>query len=240
MCKALREKEIDMAVILTEGIVRDIVNGNDCKIVQVFVKSPLIWGIHVAESATYKKINDLKGTHAAISRYGSGSHLMAYVNAENNGWNIEKDLRFTVIKNLEGAIESLPNGEGDYFMWEKFMTKPYVDNGTFRIVGECPTPWPCFVIAVRNEVLEKDEKSIKRIIEIINNSTSNFKEIPFIDTMIANRYGIKLEDVREWLSLTEWSQKQLSEKELENIQNQLLKLDLIKNKLQKDDLLYSF
>ena len=240
MCKALREKEIDMAVILTEGIVRDIVNGNDCKIVQVFVKSPLVWGIHVAESATYKKINDLKGTHAAISRYGSGSHLMAYVNAENNGWNIEKDLRFTVIKNLEGAIESLPNGEGDYFMWEKFMTKPHVDNGTFRIVGECPTPWPCFVIAVRNEVLEKDEKSIKRIIEIINNSTSNFKEIPFIDTMIANRYGIKLEDVREWLSLTEWSQKQLSEKELENIQNQLLKLDLIKNKLQKDDLLYSF
>ena len=240
MCKALREKEIDMAVILTEGIVRDIVNGNDCKIVQVFVKSPLVWGIHVAESATYKKINDLKGTHAAISRYGSGSHLMAYVNAENNGWDIEKDLRFTVIKNLEGAIESLPNGEGDYFMWEKFMTKPHVDNGTFRIVGECPTPWPCFVIAVRNEVLEKDEKSIKRIIEIINNSTSNFKEIPFIDTMIANRYGIKLEDVREWLSLTEWSQKQLSEKELENIQNQLLKLDLIKNKLQKDDLLYSF
>jgi len=240
MCKALREKEIDMAVILTEGIVRDIVNGNDCKIVQVFVKSPLVWGIHVAESATYKKINDLKGTHAAISRYGSGSHLMAYVNAENNGWDIEKDLRFTVIKNLEGALESLPNGEGDYFMWEKFMTKPHVDNGTFRIVGECPTPWPCFVIAVRNEVLEKDEKSIKRIIEIINNSTSNFKEIPFIDTMIANRYGIKLEDVREWLSLTEWSQKQLSEKELENIQNQLLKLDLIKNKLQKDDLLYSF
>ena len=32
MCKALREKEIDMAVILTEGIVRDIIDGNDCKI----------------------------------------------------------------------------------------------------------------------------------------------------------------------------------------------------------------
>ena len=36
MNKALRNKEIDMAVILTEGIVRDIINGNDAKIVQVF------------------------------------------------------------------------------------------------------------------------------------------------------------------------------------------------------------
>ena len=86
MCKALREKEIDMAVILTEGIVRDIIKGNDCKIVQVFVKSPLIWGIHVAESSDYENIEDLKGKTAAISRYGSGSHLMAYVNAENQNW----------------------------------------------------------------------------------------------------------------------------------------------------------
>lgn len=240
MCKALREKEIDMAVILTEGIVRDIVNGNDCKIVQVFVESPLIWGIHVANNSEYKKIKDLKGTKAAISRFGSGSHLMAYVNAENNGWDTEKDLDFTVIKNLEGAIESLPKGEGDYFMWEKFMTKPQVDNETFRLIDECPTPWPCFVIAVRNEVLEKDPESIQKIIEIINTTTSDFKEIPSIDQMISNRYGLKLEDVQEWLSLTTWSQEQLSEKELENVQNQLLKLDLIETKLQKDSLLYNF
>jgi ABC-type nitrate/sulfonate/bicarbonate transport system substrate-binding protein len=240
MCKALREKEIDMAVILTEGIVRDIVNGNHCKIVQVFVKSPLIWGIHVADTSTYKKVSDLKGTQAAISRYGSGSHLMAYINARNNKWDTEEDLDFTVIKNLDGALESLPKGEGDYFLWEKFMTKPFVDNGTFRIVGECPTPWPCFVIAVRNEVLEKDPKSIQKILEIINLTTIEFKDIPSIDVMISNRYGIKLEDVREWLSLTEWSQEGLEEKELEQIQEQLLKLNLIKKKLSKDKLTYSF
>ncbi len=44
MNRALREKEIDMAVILTEGMVRDIINGNESKIVQVFVKSPLLVG----------------------------------------------------------------------------------------------------------------------------------------------------------------------------------------------------
>ena len=240
MCKALREKEIDMAVILTEGIVRDIIKGNDCKIVQVFVKSPLIWGIHVAESSDYENIEDLKGKTAAISRYGSGSHLMAYVNAENQNWDTNNDLEFQVIDNLEGALESLPKGEGDYFMWEKFMTKPYVDNGTFRKVGECPTPWPCFVIAVRNEVLEEDSKAIQKILEIINNTTIHFKEIASIDEMIKNRYGIKLDDVQKWLSLTEWSQRQLSDNEVENIQSQLLKLNLIENKLHINRLLHNF
>ena len=240
MCKALREKEIDMAVILTEGIVRDIIDGNDCKIVQVFVKSPLIWGIHVAQESEYMKIEDLRGTKAAISRFGSGSHLMAYVNAENQKWDTNQDLGFQIINDLNGALESLPKGEGDYFMWEKFMTQPYVDNGTFRKVGECPTPWPCFVIAVRNDVLETDADAIQKILEIINNTTNTFKEIQYIDEIIKNRYGIKLEDAREWLSLTEWSQGQLSENEVENIQNQLLNLNLIKNKIQINSLLHNF
>lgn len=240
MCRALRAKEIDMAVILTEGIVRDIVNGNDCSIVQVFVNSPLIWGIHVAANSEYTKIEQLRGTKAAISRYGSGSHLMAYVNAENNGWNTETDLNFTVIKNLDGALENLPKGNGAYFMWEKFMTKPFVDNNTFRLIGECPTPWPCFVIAVRNEVLKEDVKSIKKIIAIVNKTTKDFKKIPSIDIMISNRYGIKLHDVQQWLSLTTWSQEQLTVGELANIQDQLLKLNLIETKLQNNDLLYNF
>ena len=240
MCKALREKEIDMAVILTEGIVRDIIDGNDCKIVQVFVKSPLIWGIHVAQESEYMKIEDLRGTKAAISRFGSGSHLMAYVNAENQKWDTNQDLGFQIINDLNGALESLPKGEGDYFMWEKFMTQPYVDNGTFRKVGECPTPWPCFVIAVRNDVLETDADAIQKILEIINNTTNTFKEIQYIDEIIKNRYGIKLEDAREWLSLTEWSQGQLSKNEVENIQNQLLNLNLIKNKIQINSLLHNF
>lgn len=240
MCKALRDKEIDMAVILTEGIVRDIIKGNACKIVQVFVKSPLLWGIHVAKESNYQKISDLKGTAAAISRYGSGSHLMAYVNAENQLWDIEKDLNFEVINNLDGALEKLPMGIGDYFMWEKFTTKPYVDHGPFRLVGECPTPWPCFVIAVRNEVLEDDPQAVQSILSIINANTRSFKEIPEIDHMISKRYEQKLEDVQQWLSLTEWSQENLSEKEIDKVQNKLFQLDLIEDKVAIQDLLYSY
>lgn len=238
MCKALREKEIDLAVILTEGIVKDIIAGNKCKIVQVFVQSPLIWGIHVGAKSTYQNIEDTKGTKAAISRFGSGSHLMAYINAENNNWNLEEDLNFEVVKNLDGAVEGLTNEIADYFLWERFTTKPLVDDGTFRHIGNCPSPWPCFVIAVREEFLEENESIVETILEIINNTTEEFKDIPSIDRMIANRYDQKLEDVQEWLSLTEWSQEQISEKTLNTVQEKLLKLNIIPKKLPYKEFIF--
>lgn len=240
MCKALREKEIDMAVILTEGIIRDIHRGNDVKIVQVYVTSPLIWGIHVASHSEFNKIDQLKGKKAAISRFGSGSHLMTYVNAEMRDWDIKNDLHFEVVKDLEGALKSIPKGESDYFLWEKFTTKPYVDNGTFKLVGECPTPWPCFVVAVRNEVLLEHENEIRTILEIINRNTIDFKDRQDLDHMIASRYDQNLEDVNQWLSLTEWSQIQLSEKELDQIQDKLFKLKLINDILPLNEILHNY
>lgn len=236
MTKALREGTIDIAVILTEGIIKDIVDGNPSKIVQVFVESPLIWGIHVGAQSQYKTIEDLKGTKAAISRYGSGSHLMAYVNAENHDWNLEEDLKFEVIKDLDGAVEGLTSGKADYFMWERFTTKPLVDQGVFRHVGNCPTPWPCFVIAVRNEFLETHTSTLKTILEIINRTTIDFKEIPSIDKTIANRYKQDIQDVREWLNITHWSQNQINQKTVNVIQDKLLKLNIIDNKLKYNEL----
>jgi len=227
MCKALRDKEIDMAVILTEGIIKDIIAGNPCKIVQTFVQSSLQWGIHVSNDSKYKSIEALKGTKAAISRYGSGSHLMAYINAKNNNWDLDEDLQFEVIKNLSGAVEGLTNGAADYFMWEKFTTKPYVDDGTFRLIDTCPTPWPCFVIAVREDVLEHNLDDVQTILNVINTTTKEFKQIPSIDATIANHYEQKLEDVKEWLSMTEWSQELISEEKLQDIQHQLFELKII-------------
>lgn len=234
MCQALRNKDVDLAVILTEGIIKDIVEGNPSSIIQTFVETPLLWGIHVASHSKFNQVDELKGTKAAISRYGSGSHLMAYINAENNQWDIQNDLQFEVIDNLNGAIEGLTNETADYFMWEKFTTKPIVDQGVFRRIGQCPTPWPCFVIAVRNEFLEENKSDVQTILSIINNTTSEFKDIPSIDRMIANRYEQKIEDVREWLDLTEWSQSIIDKKTVENVQRKLKALNIIEDTLEYD------
>lgn len=229
MCQMLRDGATDIAVILSEGIVKDIVGGNPSKIVQVYVESPLIWGIHVSANSNYKSISDIENTKIAISRLGSGSQLMAYVNANNQGWTTD-NLEFVIVNTIDGAVEALTNGTADYFMWERFMTQPLVDKGIFRRIADCPTPWPCFVIAVRDEILKKHPNTIAQILEVINLTTQEFKEIPSIDKTLASKYHQKIDDINEWLSLTEWSQKPLTEKVLNKIQNQLFDLKIIEKK----------
>ncbi|WP_378188023.1 substrate-binding domain-containing protein [Aquimarina sp. W85] len=239
MCQALRNKEIDIAIILTEGIIKDCIEGNPSKIVQTYIQSPLIWGIHVDANSQFEHLNELENKTAAISRFGSGSHLMAYINAENNNWKPE-NLDFKVVKNLDGAIESLANQTSDYFMWEHFTTKPLVDSGVFRHIADCPTPWPCFVIAVREDVLTNCENDIKTILSIINKQTKSFKNHPAIDTILSKRYQQKLSDIQKWLTLTLWSQSTLSPHILNEIQEKLIKLNIISSTVPPKDLLHTF
>lgn len=229
LCQMLRDNETDIAVILTEGIVKDIAAGNPAKIVQVYVKSPLLWGIHVAAGSPYKTLADIESGKIAISRYGSGSHLMAIVNAKQQGWNTDK-LQFEIVNTLDGAIEALTESRADYFMWERFMTKPVVDKGIFRRIADCPTPWPCFVIAVRNEFLAQEPEAIGTVLDIVNQTTEEFKDIPSIDRTLAERYSQKMEDIQEWLKLTQWSQKKLDKKTFDTVQEQLYALGIIQNK----------
>ncbi len=229
MCQMLLENETDLAIILTEGLVKSISEGNPARIVQEYIASPLLWGIHVGAQSRFKSISELKGTRAAISRFGSGSHLMAFINAQNKVWKTE-ELKFEVIDNLQGAVEALTNGSADYFMWEHFTTKPLVDRGVFRRLDDCPTPWPCFVIAATEKFLAKNKGTLKHILQIINAYTIEFKQIPSIDRTLANRYGQKLEDIEEWLALTRWSQSHMDPQMLDKVQNTLLNLKLIDQK----------
>ena len=210
-------------------MIKELTENQHSSIVQVFVKSPLIWGIHVDGKSNYATVSDLENKISAISRFGSGSHLMSIVNAEKNNWNTN-EIEFEIVNNLDGAISSLSEGKSDYFMWEKYTTKPLVDNETFKRVGECPTPWPCFVIAVRNEFIENNFQTVDLILNIINNTTADFKDIPSIDKTLASKYHQQLKDTQEWLSLTKWSQKPLEEKVLNKIQNQLFDLKIIDKK----------
>ncbi|WP_136468635.1 substrate-binding domain-containing protein [Flagellimonas onchidii] len=226
MCQMLQEEETDLAIILTEGLVKSISHGNPSKIIQVYVASPLLWGIHVAADNPRSSATQLENDKVAVSRMGSGSHLMSYVHAQNQGWDTHS-LQFEVINNLDGAIENLSSGSGAYFMWEHFTTKPLVDSGIFKRIGDCPTPWPCFVIAATDAFLSSKSNCLNHILDIINRYTSEFKQIPSIDRTLVNRYGQKLEDIQDWLTKTTWGQTQLREETLEDVQKRLHSLELI-------------
>lgn len=225
----LRDGTADMAIILTEGILKDILAGNPSKIVQIYVESPLIWGIHVHSDSPFETPNALQHKKVAISRLGSGSELMARVHAHQMGWDNDR-MQFEIINTIDGAVEALKNKTADYFMWEQFMTKPLVDKGIFRRIGVCPTPWPSFVIAVRDEVLAEDSVTIKTILEIINECTKTFKEEDNISSVLSATFGQKENDIQEWMKLTSWSQSPLDEAMLNNIQNELLELGIITKK----------
>lgn len=238
MASLLEEGKTDLAIILTEGIVKSITEGNPSKIVQEYIATPLLWGIHVAAKSNYNEPGDLKNKVAAISRFGSGSHLMAFVNAKNNDWDTQ-DLQFEVVNNLDGAISALTDGRVDYFMWERFTTKPLVDEGVFRRITDCPTPWPCFVVAATDRFITENPGTLSHILEVINIYTSDFKIIPSIDRSLSNNYNQQLQDIQHWLSLTEWGQKNIEATTLEQVQNTLMNLNLIEKKLAVNKILYS-
>ncbi len=236
MCGMLRSGEVDMAVVLTEGVIKNIADGGDIRIAQGYVDSPLLWGIHVAKGSRFTSITELEGGKAAISRFGSGSHLMAYVMAKKEGWD-PSQLSFEVVNTMDGAVTALQEGHADFFMWEHFTTKPLVEKGTFRRLGNCPTPWPCFVIAVSGNSVRENPGLIRHILEVINVYTSDFKRIPSIDRTLANRYQLRLEDVNTWLGLTRWTQEQISDKTIEIVTSTLVDLNLISKVISPDMIL---
>ncbi|MBC7382924.1 MAG: ABC transporter substrate-binding protein [Bacteroidia bacterium] len=228
MCKALRDDELDIAITLTEGIVADIISGNPSKIVQFYVNSPLRWGIYTGLNSGIDSLSEIEGKKYAISRYRSGSHLMAIVNAGTLGFHINPD-DFVLVGNLEGARKALANNEAQVFMWEKYMTKPLVDKGEFKFLGECRTPWPCFAVVATNKIIEQDAALLTKVLEVVNQScyALKFKELEATH-MVAWRYQLKLADAKQWFSELEYSYtEEIDEVQMVSIVNDLKALGII-------------
>ncbi len=204
MTKALADGEVDMCILLTEGIINAIVKGNPSKIISEYVTTPLTWGIHTGANNqldNYKHIYDKK---YGISRFGSGSHLMAIVDANTNGHTLSKD-QFVIVKNLEGALESLTKLETDVFYWEKYTTKPWVDSNQLRRVGEYKTPWPCFMIAATDDILKREPDNVIRTLRTIHDSCDRFMQDDDVIKLVSERYQQKLKDAERWYHSTEWA-----------------------------------
>lgn len=204
MARALREGELEAALLLTEGAVAGIADGGGFRIASRYVDSPLIWGIHVPAASRFDSVESLQGARYAISRRGSGSHLMAFVHARSCGWPLER-LEFVVVGHLDGAIEAFATGAADVFFWEKFMTKPLVDAGRFRRVSEFSAPWPAFVLCVADHVDAPRRSALERALVRVLEEARALRARADSAALIAARYGLEATDVAAWLATTRWS-----------------------------------
>lgn len=204
MIKGLQAGSLDIAVLLTEGITRAILKGLDAKILNVYVKSPLCWGIHVPNDGSISNVSELAQGTFAISREGSGSHLMSYVKAQQQKWDLSH-LKFNVVGDVYGGIWALNHGEADAFLWEKYTTSPFVEQGKCTLLDEVYTPWPCFVIAVKSELLLENEALLNQIIHIVQQEAFKLKTAPNAIEQFAWRYALPINQVEAWLSQTEWN-----------------------------------
>jgi sulfonate transport system substrate-binding protein len=234
MAAALRAGELDAAMLLTEGAVAGAAQGG-FKIVSLYTVSPLIWGIHVPAGSDLRNVADVRGRRYAISRRGSGSHLMAFVHAREQGWSTD-DLDFVVVDTLAGAIDAFASGKADVFFWEKFMTKPLVDSGRFRRVGEFVAPWPAFVVCASSSALAQ-RKPLGAALTRALDAAADFAASPDAAAAIAHRYALHPGDALEWLASTRWAPRTgISVEHLAPAVAQLAALGLIRPDVSPRDL----
>ena len=83
MCQALARGDVDAALLLTEGAVLDVLRGSGNRLLKVYVSTPLVWGIHVPAGSDIREVAQIERRTVAISREGSGSHLIAIVDGDD-------------------------------------------------------------------------------------------------------------------------------------------------------------
>ena len=201
MIANLKNKKLDVIIALTEGIVADIAkNSSDVRMLGTYVSSPLCWAISTgSKNDKVKCVDDLKGATWAVSRMGSGSHLMATVLCSQKGWTLGKDMKFKVVGKFKDLRDSVNSGETDAFMWETFTTKPFHDSGEIKRVGDITTPWGCFMIATRTDVVKERKDELMELVNGMNRSAKLFHSKPDeMPSLISKRFGLKLEDAQAW------------------------------------------
>ena len=234
MNKALRDDQTDLALVLTESFLKDIEDGGMARMIGFHVKSPLIWGIHLAGKSQIKELEEIQEPCFLVSRMGSGSHLMSYVLAQKQGWS-PQNMSFKIVNNLDGAIETMNPSSAELFLWEKYTTKPWVDAGIMKRIGEIPSPWPCFVIVASQKIMDENQDLILELRDLVYQSSLFLQENPTTPSEISLAYQLKIQDVLDWLEQTQWeTSSTFSMKVLEDAIKEMKTLGILKNSLRFD------
>ncbi len=206
MSPSSSETRIDVAIALTEGLVLATQRGDlaGCKIVSVFVESPLQWGIHTGPRSTAKCVADLdpRTCRIAISRHMSGSHLMSWVFAKAHGWPAH-ELKFVVVGGLTGALKAFEEDRVDLFLWDRFMTTPVVGDGSLSLLGTIDSPWPCFCVAATEEVLTHRADELHAFLKAVSREGRHLgRHADDMVALLGKLHRLSEPVAREWLAAT--------------------------------------
>ncbi|KAI3321761.1 periplasmic binding protein-like II [Xylariaceae sp. AK1471] len=224
MITAIRSGEIDIGIGLTEAWVaglgkEDTPGDGGYRIVGTYVETPLCWAISTgAKRPEITSVDSLKGSKIGISRLGSGSQVMGYVLADQQGWLSSSSSSspysdFVILQNFENLRNAVNDGRADFFMWEHFTSKRYYDSGEIRRVGEIYTPWSSWKIVASTALLSQGEKGKPdpRLMEVFKKldqgvkyfETHHDEAIKYISTEL----DYSAEDASEWLKTVRFSSK---------------------------------
>lgn len=240
MRRMLLNGSLDIAIGLTEGLAAGIASGDDMyRIAGTFVPTPLVWAISTGVNSTVNSVDELKGARIAVSRFGSGSHIMFNVLATQKGW--EEPFDFDVQNDFKGMRDSVNSNLDKGFMWETFTTKPYYDTGELKRIGELKAPWAAFLIAIRLERFAAEPDLLEHTFEIMKRCCDNFLKSKDTESLnfIANTFQQRVDDVQEWYKTVGWSTEipTVSKSELEHCIEMLYKAKVINNIVPVDTLI---
>ncbi|KAH6611285.1 hypothetical protein Trco_001305 [Trichoderma cornu-damae] len=211
MITALRADEIDVGIGLTEawiaGLGKEGFEGDGgYRLVGTYVETPLCWAISTgAKRPEITTVDSLKGGKIGVSRIGSGSYVMGYVLADNNGWlstaGAEPFSDTVVLNTFEKLRNAVNSGEADFFMWEHFTSKKFYDSGEIRRVGEIYTPWSSWKIVASTRLTRGGlDARVKDLFEKLDKGIAHFDANPDEAVRyISENLDYSAEDAREWL-----------------------------------------
>jgi hypothetical protein len=236
MTKALDNGELDIAILLTEGFISAANQGLKAKVAKVYIESPLVWGIYTGTNSKIKTVFGNRKSQYAISRFGSGSHLMAMIHANQQGKLLtEKD--FSVVNSLYGAAESLVKNETQLFYWEKFMTRPYVKSGELNLIGEFSAPWSSFLIIASDAVIKSKPEVVQRLLQVMNAELISFKQDNSSVIHIRKKFDMSMTEARNWIKNTQWNYDyNMEEQSLINSRDALSSIAMCNPKLKVEKL----
>jgi sulfonate transport system substrate-binding protein len=116
------------------------------------------------------------------------------------------------------------------FLWETFMLKHFVDEGELKQVGDILTPWPCFMIAVRNDVVERDPDLIARLFDAITYCAQLFyQEKQESLQFISQSCHLHMEDAENWYKTVQFAEntRKISEKVLQETKQILIRAKVL-------------